>query len=193
MSDAVLFEQHSRRAISLYNVRLSDRDAWFGAAIAVLFNAAGMLLELAIVRRTPGVSGEPAAGSALVALMLLAMLFIRRKTPSVKWASIVFSVNTAAVVTALLSTNLQYATSGQNWEPFQASKLGCLVAAMVAPGFSVGLLSIFAFSAGALLQFELVFPPDVKAGVAAGEPWPILAFGLGGVLALGASTARCNV
>jgi hypothetical protein len=181
---AGLRQQHSRRAIAFYNVRLSDRDAWFGATIAGLFNAVGMLLELAIVRKTPGVSAEPAAVSAFVAVMLLVVLFIWRKTPSLKWASVIYSVNTASVVTVLLSTNLQYAMSGRNWEPFQATKLGCLIAALVAPGFRVGLLSILAFSMGALLQFEFGFPLEIKAQVTDAEPWPILAFGLGGVLAL---------
>ena len=181
---AGLREQRSRRAIPFYNVRLSDRDAWFGATMAVLFNAVGMLLELGIVRKTPGVSAESAEVSAFVALILLVVLFIRWKTPSVKWASVIYSVNAASVVTVLLSTNLQFAISGRNWVPFQACKLGCLIAAMVAPEFWVGLLSILAFSLGALLQFEFFFPPEIKAWVAAEEPWPILAFGLGGALAL---------
>jgi hypothetical protein len=143
-----------------------------------------MLLELAIIRKIPGISPEPAAVSAFIALMLLTVLFLKRKTPSVKWASLIYLVNTASVVTMLLSTNLQFAVSERFWEPFQASKLGCLISAMVAPGFWVGLLSILAFSMGALLQYEFYFPPEVKAQVASAEPWPIVAFGLAGILAL---------
>jgi len=115
--------------------------------------------------------------------MLLVVLLIQRRTPSAKWASVIFSLNTASVVTALLSTNLQFAASERNWEPFEAAKLGCLIAAMLAPGFWVGFLSILAFSISASLQFELFFPLELKAEFAA-EPWPLLAYGLGGVLAL---------
>jgi hypothetical protein len=176
--------QRSGRATGFYNIRLSERDAWFGATVAALFNALGMLLEVAVIRNIPGISAKSAGISAFVALLLLMVLFIWRKTPSVKAASIIYLVNTASVVTVLLLTNLQFAVSERNWEPFQAAKLGCLISAMVAPGFWVGLVSILAFSLTAVLQFEVFFPPEIKAQVAAAEPWPMLAFALAGVLAL---------
>ncbi len=141
-----------------------------------------MWLEVAIVRRV-GIPETAPMMSSLVGLALLLVLFIRRNAPSVRWASFLFLVNTASVVTALLWTNPQFAVSGY-WDPFQATKLGCLVAAMVAPGFWVGVVSILAHSLTAVVQFEIFFPPAVKAGTAAIEPWPIVAFGLGGILAL---------
>src|SRR5687768_11057347 len=110
-------DAHAGRTVRFYNVRLSERDAWLGATMAVLFNALGMLLEFAIVRKNPGVSSGPVAASAFVALMLLIVLFIRRKTPSARWACVIYLVNTAAVVTMLLSTNLQFAISNPNWQP----------------------------------------------------------------------------
>jgi hypothetical protein len=55
---------------------------------------------------------------------------------------------------------------------------------MVAPGFWVGLLSIFAYALSALLQFQFFFPPEIKARLDAAEPWPIVAFALAGVFAL---------
>jgi hypothetical protein len=176
--------ERSGPATSFYNVRLSERDAWFGATVAALFNASGMLLEVAVIRRIPGMSAKPAAMSALIGLILLSVLFVRRNRPSVRWASVLFVVNTAAVITVLLMTNLQFALSERNWVPFQAMKLGCLIAAMVAPGFWVGLVSILAYAFSAVLQFEVFFPPDLKANVAVTEPWPMLAFGLAGILAL---------
>jgi hypothetical protein len=176
--------QRSDRATAFYNIRLSERDAWFGATVAALFNALGMLLEVATVRKIPGISAKPAGISAFVALLLLTVLFIRRKTPSVQGASIIYLVNTASVITVLLLTNLQFAVSARNWEPFQAMKLGCLISAMVAPGFWVGFVSILAYFLSALLQFEVFFPPEIKAQVAAAEPWPMLAFALAGVFAL---------
>jgi hypothetical protein len=167
-----------------YQVRLPAGDAWFGATMAALFNAFGMLIEVAIVKEISGVSAEPAAISALLALILLLVLFLRRKRPSVKWAYIAYSFTTVSVITVLLLTNLHFAISERNWVPFQESKLGCLAAAMVAPGFWVGLLSILAYCLSALLQLEFFFPPAVTERAAVFEPWPTLAFGLAGVLAL---------
>jgi hypothetical protein len=176
--------ERSGRASRFYNIRLSERDAWFGATVAALFTAVGMLLEVAIVRKIPRISAKPAEVSAFVALLLLIFLFIRRKTPSVRWASVVYLVNTASVITVLVRTNLQFAVSEPNWVPFEATKLGCLIAAMVAPGFWVGLVSILAYFFSAFLQFEIFFPPEIRSQVADAEPWPLLAFALAGVLAL---------
>ncbi len=183
-ANAVLSGRHSGRRLRFYNVRLPEWDAWFAATIAALFNVLGMLLEVALIRTIPGISPRPAVISAFVGLILLLTLFIRRKTPSLPWASVIYSLNTASVITTLLWTNLQFAVLERNWVPFQASKLGCLVAAILAPEFVVGLLSILAYSLSALLQFAFFFPPELKARVAAAEPWPILAFGLAGVLVL---------
>jgi hypothetical protein len=172
------------RAFRFATVRLSEREAWFGTTIAVLFNAIGMILEFAIIRKISNVPAKPAAISFLVALILFMVLFIRRKTPSVRWASVVYFVNAVSVAAALALTNLQFAISESHWEPFQADKLGCLIAAMLAPGFWVGLLSVLLYAISALVQFEYFFPPDIQARVAAAEPWPIIAFALAGILAL---------
>jgi hypothetical protein len=167
----------------LYQIRLPARSAWAGASTAALFTALGMLIELAIIRRTPGVPAKPAAISAIVALILLIVLVLKRKTPSVKWATIAYLVTTVSVVSVVMNTNLRFAISERNWVPFQENKLGSLAAALVAPEFWAGLASILAYCLSGVLQFEFLFPPEVKARVAL-EPWPLLAFGLGGVLAL---------
>ena len=78
-NDAALGEQPSWRAIPFYNVHLSEREAWLGATVAALFTVLGMLLELVVVRKAPGVSATPAAVSACVALVLLIVLFIQRE------------------------------------------------------------------------------------------------------------------
>jgi hypothetical protein len=182
--DAILDNRGSRRRYRFYKVRLSEREAWTGSAIAALFNALGMLLEIVIVRKVPGISPTPALISAAIGFTLLALLLIGRKKPSRLWASVAFSVNTASVVTALQVTNRQFALLESNWVPFQASKLGCLIAALLAPGFGIGLLSILAYTFSALFQFEFFFPPELKAQVDQIEPWPILAFGLAGIFAL---------
>jgi hypothetical protein len=184
LHDAALPERQSERPSRFYNVHLSEQDAWLGTTAAVLFNALGMLLEIALVRKSPGVSAGSSFLSGLVALALLVVLFVRRKSPSVKWASVLYLVNAGFVIMALVSTNLQFAVSAKNWVPFQATKLACLIAALVAPSFGVGLASILAHSLSALLQFQFLFPPEVKRQVGDGEPLPILAFALAGILAL---------
>jgi len=183
VENAALSEPQSED-FRFYKVRLSAQDAWFGAIIAVLFNALGMLLEIEIIRKTPGVPVNPAILSFIVALALLAALLRWRKTPSVRWANIIYVINTAAVLTVLLATNTGFASLDPHWSPFQASKLGCLIAAMVAPGFGVGLLSILAYCVSAFVQFQFFIPPEVKTSMDTAEPWPIFAFGLAGVLAL---------
>src|SRR5262245_34299103 len=80
------------RVPRFYNVRLSDRDAWLAASVAALFTAIGMLLEIAIVENAPGVSAKPAGIGAFVAFLLLLVLFLRRRTPSVRWASVVYLI-----------------------------------------------------------------------------------------------------
>jgi hypothetical protein len=143
-----------------------------------------MLIEIAIIEKIPGVPTAPAELSAIFAAILLMMLLVQRKTPSIKWAYISYLLTTVSVVTVLLLTNLRLATSERNWVPFQANKLGCVAAALVAPGFWVGLVSILAYCLSAVLQFEFFFPPQIKAYAADAEPWPTLAFGLCGLLAL---------
>src|SRR5262245_19877802 len=101
-----------------YQVRLSDREAWFGAMVAALFNALGMLLELAIVQKTPGIPQKPAAISACLALLLVVALFLSRRTPSTKLAYVAYLFTTVSVVTVLLSTNLHSAFLEKNWVPF---------------------------------------------------------------------------
>jgi hypothetical protein len=170
-------------ALRFHQVRLSDRSAWVGATFAALFNALGMLVQIAIMRDVPGISTRPAVLSALAALILFIGLLARRNSPSVKWAYLAFSFTTVSVITVLVLSNLNFATLERHWTPFQANKLGCLVAAMVAPGFWVGLLSILAYCLSAVFQLQFFFPPEVKAA-AETEPWPTIAFGLAGVLAL---------
>jgi hypothetical protein len=184
VSGDALHKEPTDRPPRFYNVRLSESDAWHGTSVAALFNALGMLIEIAIIRQIPNVTSIPAAVSVSVGVVLLATLFVRRKRPSVKLASFLYLVNAASVITALLFTNTEFAVSEKFWTPFQESKLGCLIAAMVAPGFWVGLASILGHSLSAVMQFEFFFPAEIKTHVAAAEPWPTLAFGLGGVLAL---------
>jgi hypothetical protein len=170
------------RPARFFNVQLSPRDAWLGATAAASFNMLGMWIEVAIVRKL-GVPVTAPIVSSLVGLALLVVLYVWRHAPSVRWASVLYLINTSSVIAALLWTNPQFAVSVAYWDSFQATKLGCLVAALVAPGFWVGVVSILAHCLTAVAQFEFFFPPEVKAKIPA-EPWPLIAFGLGGLFAL---------
>jgi hypothetical protein len=143
-----------------------------------------MLLEFAIIKKTSGVSAQAPAISGIIATILLLLLFVRRKTPSVKWAAVIYLVNSAAVAFALLSTNIQFAVSEKHWVPFQAAKLGSLIASLLTPEFWVGLVSILGYTFSGVIQYEYFFPPEVQERIDSAEPWPLLAFGLAGVLAL---------
>src|SRR5262245_20628759 len=105
-------------ASRFYNVRLSPRDAWFGVTMAALFNAVGMSIEIGVIRRIPGISATSSVISALVGAALLVVLFVRRKRPSVAWANVIYLINTASVVAALLFTNVQF-TIVDHQAPFQ--------------------------------------------------------------------------
>jgi len=166
-----------------YNVRLSERDAWFGTTVAVIFNALGMLLDIGIIRSVPGVSEQPAFISSVVGLLLLIVLLIRRKTPSLALARVIFLINSASVAVSLGLTNLQFAAFDPTWVPFQAIKLGCLIPAMVAPEFWVGLASILAYALTAVFQLQFSFSPETRSRFVE-EPWAVLAFALAGILAL---------
>jgi len=65
-NDTARRERFGRRR-RFYNIRLSEPDAWLGATVAVLFTVVGMLLEIAIVRKIPGLSARPPEISAFVA------------------------------------------------------------------------------------------------------------------------------
>jgi hypothetical protein len=183
-SDAAISDPQPAQSLRFYRVRLTSREAWFGATVAAIFNAIGMLIQIAIIDKIPGIPRTPAELSAFFAAILLMTLFVQRKAPSIRWAYISYLLTTVSVVTALLLTNLRFAIAERHWVPFQATKLGCLAAAMVAPGFWVGLLSILAYCLSAVIQFEFFFPPELRVHAPDAEPWPTLAFGLCGVLAL---------
>jgi hypothetical protein len=183
-ASAIVDVQQPERKFGFCSVRLSERDAWTGTTIAVLFNGLGMFLEMGIVRRTHGVSVEPAAVSVAVAMILLAVLIAWRNTPTLRSAYVIYTLNTISVATVLLLTNTTFAENDPNWSPFQASKLGCLVAAMLAPGFWVGTISVMTYCLSAFIQFQFFFSPQLKLTLDTAEPLPIFAFGLAGILAL---------
>jgi len=161
---------------------LSAAHAWRGAFVAAALNAAGMPGDYLLARAIPDMPWYPSAMSSLVGLGLIALLLIRRRRATVLLGSVVFMVNTVAILVALWITSGFWAAAGRPWTPFQANKLGALAVAMLAPGLGVGLAAIAGFAATAIGKFY-VLEPEVQRRLPVGEPWLILFYALfGGVL-----------
>src|SRR5271170_242392 len=96
-----------------------DKTAWRNAIVAVVLNIVGMPFELAIVHTVPNAPQWPALASIAAGVVLLGVLFVRRRTPSAAVGNLVFLLNVAAIVTALWVIDLAYASSGRSWVPFQ--------------------------------------------------------------------------
>jgi hypothetical protein len=162
---------------------LATKHAWRGAFVAAALNAAGMSVDFLLARDIPTMSIYPFAMSALVGISLIVFLLIRRQRATVRLGSVVFLLNTVAILVALWITSGYWATTGRAWTPFQANKLGALAVAMLAPQLGVGLASIAGFAAIAIGKFY-VFDPEIHRGFPVGEPWFILIYALFGAVLL---------
>ena len=159
------------------------RTALIGTAAAAAINSTGMLVELALVRSIPGMPPWPTLAASAFGILLLGLLVIRRHSPTIRFCSVIYLLNTFAVAAALYLTHPYYAALGPKWVPFQANKLACLLTALLAPTMGVGLASITVYAGAAVLQFFL-FSPEIKGALAIGEPWATLAFAIGGLFLL---------
>jgi hypothetical protein len=121
--------------------------------------------------------------SAVVGASLVVLLLIRRQRATVGLGSVVFLVNTAAILVALWITSGYWASAGRPWTPFQANKLGALAVPLMAPELAVGIAAIAGFVVTAIGKFYSL-DPDVRRGFPVGEPWIVLAFGLFGSVLL---------
>jgi len=162
---------------------LAIRHAWRGAFVAAALNALGMSVDFVLARDIPKVSIYPFAMSALVGIGLVVFLLIRRQQATVRLGSVVFLLNTVAILVALWITSGYWATTGRTWTPFQANKLGALAVAMLAPQLGVGLASIAGFAATAIGKFYFL-DPEIQRGFPVGEPWFILIYALFGAVLL---------
>jgi hypothetical protein len=161
---------------------LATRHAWRGAFVAAALNAVGMSVDFLLARDIPKVSIYPFAMSALVGIGLIVFLLIRRQRATVRLGSVVFLLNTVAILVALWITSGYWASAGRAWTPFQANKLGVLAVPLVAPQLGVGLASIAGFAATAIAKFYFL-DPEIQRGFPVGEPWFVLIYALfGGVL-----------
>jgi hypothetical protein len=156
---------------------VAARHAWRGAFVAAALNAVGMSVDFLLARDIPTVSIYPFAMSALVGIGLIVLLLIRRQRATVRLGSVVFLLNTVAILVALWITSGYWASAGRAWTPFQANKLGALAVPMLAPQLSVGLASIAGFAAMAIGKFYFL-DPEIQHGLPVGEPWFILIYAL---------------
>jgi hypothetical protein len=162
---------------------LAERHAWRGAFTAAALNAVGMSVDFLLARDIPTMPIYPYAMSVLVGIGLIVFLLIRREQATVRLGSVVFLLNTSAILVALWITSGYWASAGRAWTPFQANKLGALAVPMLAPQLGVGLASIAGFAATAIGKFY-VLDPEIHRGFPVGEPWFILIYALFGAVLL---------
>jgi len=156
---------------------LAATHAWRGAVTAAVLNAAGMSADFFLARDIPTMPIYPYAISVSVGIGLIVFLLIRRQRATVRVSSAVFVVNMVAIMVALWITRGYWAMTGRPWTPFQASKLGALAVAMLAPELGVGLASIAGFAAISIGKFYFL-DPDIQREFPVGEPWIILIYAL---------------
>jgi hypothetical protein len=155
--------------------------AWFGAMTATALGAAGMPIEIFGGRNVPGIPLWPAIASMVVSTALFVILFVRRHRPNAQLAAVFFVVNAAALGFAFFMRDPHYAELS-NWMPFQASKLACIVAALLAPRLWAAFAGIGIHALGSILVLWTV-APSVRQHIVF-EPMGIIGFALvGGVLA----------
>jgi hypothetical protein len=158
-----------------------ERSARASVMLAAAINSVGMLVEMLGGRRAPSVPEWPAVASASVGVVVLLASW-RLRNASVRQSSVLFLVNSLAVVGALWVRDRAYADTGLPWVPYQANKLGCLIVAFLAPGRRVGVLAILAHAGSSVVSLFLLAPED-RARIELGEPTATVAFG-GTALAL---------
>lgn len=179
------------RSVEL-NRDLSLRNARRATAIAIVINIVGMALESAIEKTVPDIPSWPPMMSAGIGVLLLIILGWRRKTIGLLPTSALYLVNASVITLALLVTNPYFAATGSHWVPFQAAKLGCLIAGFLAPTLGAGLIAITLHGGLSVVQYAM-FSSEIKAGLSAGEPWATIAFMMTGMALIWFRTRREEV
>lgn len=171
---------------------LAERRAWLNTVMTSVVNALGMTVGIAIDSTVPTMPLWPSLTCVAIGCLSLVFLWLVRKKPSVHAMAVLYLVNSLAIVHAFYVSNTHFSEFGARWVPFQGDKLGVFVAAMVAPTLASGLASILAYTAVSIVQFEM-FRPEIKAQIAAGEPWAMIAFGVASSILLISRFARVKL
>jgi hypothetical protein len=154
---------------------LRARTAWQGAAVSLALVFVGWPLELMMGRQVRGMPVWPPLFSMAVGMLLWIPLGLAHRRRPIGLSRWVFLVNNAAIAFAMWFTTVRWAAQGEWWMPFQAHKLSVLTAALIAPDVAVGLATIAIYAGSAVVQLT-TFNPFVRAELALGEPWAMIAF-----------------
>jgi hypothetical protein len=165
------------------------RLAWRGAIWATALTVVGSPFELMAGRAVPGMPSWPPLATAALGVAVLVVLLANRRSPTREGAAAAFLVNAFAVSAMFFLVNGHWAELGARWAPFQGNKLGALAVGFLTPELWVGAVSILAYCLSALVQWVLL-APDVRARLAAGEPWVTLVFGFVAMALLVQSSRR---
>jgi hypothetical protein len=153
-----------------------ERVARRSGAYSSVLNAGGMGLQFLIERQVGGIPWWPGLSSAVVGLLVLAVLLAFRRRPRVPLGSAAFLINAAAVIFELWVTHPYYAAAPAPWRPFEANKLGAMTVALLAPSRWAGLLAISGYVGSAALEYSL-YPGDAHTRLSVTEPWATVAWG----------------
>jgi hypothetical protein len=158
-----------------YPADLQRISAWRTTLGACLLNALGWPLELIIEWRIPHMPRWAALASSAVGLALASAMVIARRRISVTGSSVLFLVNSIVIAAALWITDTAYAAYVPGWVPYQASKLGVLVVALLSPELWVGIVSFVLYAGSAVLHDALF---AATRGRTFGEPWSMVIYGV---------------
>jgi hypothetical protein len=112
----------------------------------------------------------------LVAVAALVVLWTSRRTPTKRLGLAAFIAVLAPVCAYFWFNDSARAAQGVCWVPFEGNKVGLLTIGLLAPpSLAVGLLTMGAFTASALVHLALL-PASAHASMAAGEPWTTAAY-----------------
>lgn len=154
-----------------------------GLAVTAAINIIGMVMELVVSRSLPNMPFWPPVVSIVGGTSIFYILYLYKFRLTLSHISILYLLNTCLVAIVLYMRNPVYAEFAANWVPFQASKLGCMIVALTAPNFIVGIIGIAVHAGGSILSF-LLFTTEIREGLAFGEPIPIFAFAMASIFAL---------
>jgi len=148
---------------------------------AAAFNFLGIPVGFFASRSIPGIEYGSMYVSMAAGIAIFVALAAKRLKGKVGAIKALFVLNAAFVSFALWHVYSLY--YGQRVIPFQAAKLGALVAAMLAPGILTGVTAVGIHIGAGVVQY-LSYPLVVRHSLQTDEPWALLAFWLAAVLIL---------
>lgn len=169
--------------LSLFKVKWPEEHVRTSVIVATLFNVLGMPIQLLIFRSDKMLPRWPIYLSMAAGVCILLYALFGRINGRVRYLGGLFVANAGFVSFALFSIYAHLVVAHPTMMPFQASKLGALVAALLAPGILSGVAAIFIHVVSAIAQWGC-FPADVKIIVGEQEPWATIAFGMAGLFVL---------